>query len=222
MSERLRGYHFTGCTLRDGRPIPAIGQWLEYDGPVVPCESGLHMSEHPMDALKYAPGNTLHLVELEGDCQPHGDPIDKCAGRRRRILATVDAEPLLRKFARWCALRVIHLWDAPVLVRQYLETGDESLREAARQAAWEAAQEAAWEAAQEAAWEAARAAAVAAAWAATRDAAWAAARESAMEATQAARAAEWAAVWEAAMDAAWAAQRNEMQRLVDEAFEGGE
>jgi hypothetical protein len=207
MSERLRGYHFTGCTLRDGRPIPAIGQWLEYDGPVVPCMSGLHMSEHPMDALKYAPGSMLHLVELEGDLRAHGEPSDKWAGRRRRILATVDAEPLLRQFARLCALRVIHLWPAPDIVRRYLETGDESLREAARQAAWEAAWGAAWEAAWGAARQAAWEAAWGAAWEAAWEAAWGAARQAAMDAAQA---------------AAWAAQRNEMQRLVDEAFEGGE
>jgi hypothetical protein len=41
----VEGWHFTGPTLRDGRPLPADGEWLEHAGPLVMCESGLHMSE---------------------------------------------------------------------------------------------------------------------------------------------------------------------------------
>ena len=155
----MLGYHFTGETLRDGRPIPPIGEWLVHEGEITPCRSGLHASEHPFDALTFAPGNLLHQVELDGDLQPHGDPINKYVGRRRKIMATIDAEPLLREFARWCALQVIDLWDAPPVVRQYLETGDESLRhaagDAARGAAWDAARAAAWAAARDVARDAA-------------------------------------------------------------------
>jgi hypothetical protein len=43
-----------------------------------------------------------------------------------------------RLFTRQCALDVIDLWDAPAVVRQYLETGDESLRASAWDAAWDA------------------------------------------------------------------------------------
>ena len=57
-----------------------------------------------------------------------------------------------RYFARWCALQVIHLWNCPDVVKQYLETGDEGLRDAAWYAAWNAA----WNAASDAAWYAAR------------------------------------------------------------------
>ena len=139
----MTGYHFTTDQLRDGRPLPAIGEWLEHEGDIVPCISGLHASEHPFDALLFAPGPMLHCVELEGDLISHGE---KCGGRRRKILATVDATELLREFIRWCALQVIDLWDAPDVVRRYLETGDESLRHAARDAAWAAwdAREASW------------------------------------------------------------------------------
>ena len=172
-------YHFVNATLRDGRPVPADGEWLEHTGPVVPCESGLHASLHPFDALQYAPGNTLCLVELEGDIAEHD--ADKIVGRRRKIIKRIDAEPLMREFARWAALQVIELWDAPEVVRQYLATGDESLRAAARDAARDAARAAAWDAAWDAARAAARAAAWAAAWAAARDAAWAAARDAQRE-----------------------------------------
>lgn len=94
-------------------------------------------------------------------------------------------EWFLREFTRWCALRVIHLWDAPDVVKQYLETGDETLREAAGAAAGAAA----WDAVGNAVGNAARAAAWAAAWAAAR----AAARG---DAGGAARAATWAAAWD--------------------------
>ena len=136
------GYHFTNGTLRDGSPLPPVGQWLKYDGPVVPCESGLHASASVLDALQYAPGNTLHLVELLGDpLQSHGCPIDKFVGNRRRIFRSIDCERLLRQFARQCAMDVIDLRDAPQIVRDYLQSGDEHIRAAAWGAAWDAARD---------------------------------------------------------------------------------
>ena len=195
------GYHFTGSRLRDGRPIPPIGEWLTHDGPVIACESGLHASEHPFDALTYAPGCMLHIVELEGDLIPHGNPVDKWVGRRRRIIASIDATQLLREYARWCALEVIDLWDAPPVVREFLVTGNEELQAAARAAAVAAA---------------ARPAAVAAA--AARPAAWAAAAARAAAARPDAWAADaWAA---AARPYAWAAaaQRRRFAEMVNAAF----
>ena len=152
-------YHFCGDTLRDGRPIPADGEWLVHDGPVTICETGLHASKHVYEALQYAPGATLCLVECE-DIVTEQD--DKFVCRRRRIVKRFDATDTMRAFARHCALSVIHLWDAPQVVRDYLTTGDEGLRDAARDAAmaaaWAAARDAAWDAAWAAAWDAARAA----------------------------------------------------------------
>lgn len=139
----ITAYHFVGATLRDGRPIPADGEWLVHDGPVVICESGLHASRRPWHALKYAPGNTLCLVECE-DVRDEQD--DKLVCARRRIVKRIDAEPLLRAFARDEARRVLHLWNAPDVVRKYLETGDEAIRGAAWSAAWSAARDAAWDA----------------------------------------------------------------------------
>ena len=81
------------------------------------------------------------------------------------LRASDAPEATMRAFACWCALTVAHLWDMPVIVREYLETQDESKRAAA------------WAAARDAAWEAARAAAGDAAWAAARAAARAAAQK---------------------------------------------
>jgi hypothetical protein len=202
MDDVILAWHFCGDTLRDGRPIPPDGEWLVHDGEVIPCQSGLHASERIIDALKYAPGSTICRVEVRGDIKYHDN--NKLAGRERRILWRVDGEQLLHKFARQCALDVIHLWKAPDVVSQYLETGDEALRKDARKAAG-AAQEAAAEAA---AWAAQEAAAEAAAAGA---AAWAAAG-AAQEA--AAGAAAWAAT---SWGAARAAQNERLTKMVEEA-----
>ena len=190
-------YHFTGDTLRDGSAIPQIGDWLVHKGEVVPCESGLHASDHPFDAMQYAKGGKLHLVELGDVIIANGDPVDKVASNKRKIVATIDATEVMRAFARRCALDVLPLWkDAPEIVVRYLKTGDESIRAAARDAAWAAARAAG----RDAAWDAARAAAWAAAW----DAAWAAA---------------WDAAWAAARDASFSKYRGWFKEMVDTEFQ---
>ena len=240
LDETRIGYHFVGATLRDGRPIPPDGEWLEHDGKVVMCISGLHASRHPFDTLQFAPGSTLCLVECEDIVTEHDD---KLVCRRRRIVARIDATDLLWRAAREYAQAVLHLWDAPQVVKDFLASGDESLSAAACAAAWDAASAAASAAARAAAraaasaaaWAAAsaaasaaaraaaRAAASAAAWGAARAAARGAARGAALAAARgaalaAARAAAWDAAWEAALAAALDAQRTIFQRLVDEAF----
>ena len=143
----VTGWHFTGETLRDGQPIPPVGKWLKLPDnvPIIPCRSGLHCGVTPWDSLNYARGAVLHYVELRGELQKHKQ--DKWVGRERRILQTVDATLLLRRFAADQALTVTHLWPMPTVVKTYLETLDENLRSAAQTAA------------QDAAWTAARAAA---------------------------------------------------------------
>ena len=178
MKKQTIYYHFTSEALRDGTPIPAIGKWLIFNGVPIPCKCGLHASPDPFDALQYAPGERLHRVYLSGTIVSHGSPVDKFAAQKRKIVASIDATPILRLFARRVALDVIHLWDAPPIVKEYLETGDESKRAAAWAAAWAAARDAARDAARAAAWAAARDAA----WAAARDAARAAAGDAARDA----------------------------------------
>ena len=63
----IRAYHFTGPKLRDGRDLPADGEWLIEPLPLKMCQKGLHYSEHPFDALHYAPGFTLCLVDVDGE-----------------------------------------------------------------------------------------------------------------------------------------------------------
>ena len=108
-------------------------------------------------------------------------------------------ERLERVYARWCARSVLHLWDAPEVVRRWVDEGEEGLREEAlRDAAYAA--EAAW-----AAYDAAAGAAGDAGDAAA-EAAWAA--------YDAAAEAAWAA-GDAAAEAAGAATEAKQQRTRD-------
>jgi hypothetical protein len=229
----VKAYHFTGEKLRNGAPVPPVGEWLEYEGEIEPCVSGLQASEHPFDALRHAQGSTLHSVEIEGDLVEHGTPVNKVVGRRRMILASVDASELLWCFARWCAMQVVDQWDAPPVMRQYLATGDESLRRAARIAAENAAKIAVRRSAVEnVAWGVARPAAENAAWGAAWTAAaitWREPRTTPWRAAlTAAGTAAWSASWReawaaplttsAAFSAAKSAQRKRFAEMVDELF----
>lgn len=181
-------WHFlhSGGQLRTGEVAPPDGEWLVHTGLVIPCLSGLHASAWLLDALTYAPASgsmVLCRVELGGEIVEHaenrGSAPDKLVASKRRILWRLDdvtTDKVLRSFARWCAQQVQHLWDAPPVVTEWLETGDErmlaSARAAVRNTYWPAvdtsrgvASMAAWHATQNdtwgAAWDSARAAATA-------------------------------------------------------------
>jgi len=200
----ILGWHFTETDRLahgDDREI-VVGQTLRHEGKLVPCESGLHLSVRAVDALKYAQGNICWRVRGSVERLSHGDPVDKWVCRERTALWRVDAEKLLRRFARSCALDVVHLWNPPKVVLRWLVYGKVRDQAAARAAARAVAGAAAWDAAQDAAWAAAQAAARAAAQDAAQDAARAAARA---DAGAVAGAAAWDAAQDAAWDAAWAA-----------------
>jgi hypothetical protein len=148
----MKAWHFLyeGGVTRDGITCQ-IGTVLSVDGDIIPCKRGLHGSVRAIDALQYAPGPVVCLVEMRGTVMPHGNPVDKHACSEREVIAMADATDVLRKFARDCALDVIHLWSPPDVAVQYLKTGDKSIRDAARDAAWaadrDADRDAAWAAA---------------------------------------------------------------------------
>jgi hypothetical protein len=174
--KQITGWYFApqnnNLGYGDDREI-SVGITHEVDGEIIPCKRGLHLSKRPIDALQYASGPIIYRVKGYGTVIPHGDPIDKYACSRREYIAGgVDASGVLRQFARECALGVIHLWGAPEIVVQYLNTGDEEIRSAAWYTAWSAARSAAGFAAWSAAWSAAGDAAGSAVWPAARSAAW--------------------------------------------------
>jgi len=169
-------WHFTGDTLRDGSPVPPVGETLVFKEKIEICQRGYHWSKQPFDALTYSPGVKLHLVSYSGQVQ---EQTDKGCSSERTIVKSIDATQLLRRFAADQALSVKPLWHIPSVVEKYLVTLDEKLRDAAWAAARDATRAAAWAAARDAT----RAAAWAAAKDATRAAAWAAARNAAIDAT---------------------------------------
>jgi hypothetical protein len=153
--KHVYGWHFLheGHVLRDGSKAPSDGKWLEVKGSPVLCSHGLHGSIQPFNALLHAPGSILTLCEFGGEI---AYDTDKLVAQRRKILARMDATEMLRYFSRTQAMSVAHLWEPPDVVAEFLITGDESIRDAARAAAWDAARAAAWDAARAAAWAAAR------------------------------------------------------------------
>lgn len=208
-----RAWHFTSDRLRDGRPIPAIGETLKHEGPVRICESGLHASERLTDALMYAPNLTLHAVYVADVVERHPD---KLVARERTILATyhVDIRVVVR-FAIECAALAFFAVgledDRLTAAAEHADRGDFE----AALAAWAAADAAnAARAAANAARAAADTAARAARAARAANAARAAAR-AANAAADAARAA-WAAA-DAAADAANAADAADAARACVEA-----
>jgi hypothetical protein len=204
------GFHFVRLidgvpTLRDGRPVPPVGEWLEEVGRIKICKRGLHASVRAIDALVCLEWDNaaVCLVELDGIVETP-DHAGEIVGSRRKVLGWALCDELLRFFARECALSVASQWEMPAIVREYLETGDEGKWDAARDAAWDAARRASWDAARDAA----------------RDAAWDAARRAP---TYAARSASWAAArraptyasWDAARSAAWAATRDAQNAMLE-------
>jgi hypothetical protein len=132
MTMTWNAYHFVGATLRDGTSVPSDGVTLRWDGPLKMCISGFHASRKAWQAVEYAPGPILCRVHCTGDViEGH----DKLVCRERTLIERRDATDMLRAYARSCAIDVLHLWNAPDVVREYLETGNERLRTAAGAAA---------------------------------------------------------------------------------------
>lgn len=196
MSRRIRGWHFLQPDRRmlDGN-VAAPGYVYSVEGPLRLCDWGLHASRRAIDALGYAPGPVVGRVEQWGDIIHGGD---KYVARHREYLWITDASEVLRGYARWCASEVLHLWKEPVpqVVMDWLATGDELLRDAARRVSWRAAESATDSAARRAALSATDSAGQSATWIAAWDAGWSAAISTAERATRSTTWSTWSAARE--------------------------
>ena len=136
---------------RDDREI-VVGGSHSIKGTPILCVRGLHASKTLLQALNYAPGPVLYRVDITRHIVEGADKF--CGQRRKYLRGGYDISPVLRQFARDCAISVAHLWDVPEIVREYLVSGDETLRSAAESAAWasvrSAAESAAWASAESA------------------------------------------------------------------------
>lgn len=84
----------------DGRDI-VLGETHTVQGIPECCSYGLHASERVLDALFYASGSILYVVELSGDFDYQKDKL--CA-TQRKYLERYDIEDILKEFVRKQAL----------------------------------------------------------------------------------------------------------------------
>jgi len=222
-------WHFVGDRLRDLSPVPPDGEWLVHDGEVSICRSGLHASFRLLEALELAPGPICCRVEVGGIVDRD---YEKLACSRRRILWRVKSDDVLRQFARWCAVQVVDLWDPPLVVMEYLRTGDTRLSEQVRAVSWPLSSEhvdfESLTQCEVCAWSSVKAAARSAAWSATTNASWETAISSAYGASMSAA---WAIVWWTGADEdqantwavrkanIWSAVRSEQEEKLTEMME---
>lgn len=123
----VKGYHFSHPEfIRGGIPLPAAGQTLTWDGDVVDLHNGFHASADPFDALYYAQGPIMHRVSVWEDLVFAQDMF---VGRNRMIHKSVDANEMLRDFARHCAHSVIMFWDYPPETVDFLTCSREESRD---------------------------------------------------------------------------------------------
>ena len=101
----VKAWHFlpdNSRTRYSDEPVK-VGTTLFAKGEIVPCSNGLHASEHPLDALRYAPGFLLCQVEVSGEIVRESD---KLAGRSRTCLAMVDSKRMVLEFTADVVARV--------------------------------------------------------------------------------------------------------------------
>ena len=137
----MKAYYFSNKdkSLRygDDRKIQ-LGITHKVSGPVKACGKGLHASLRMIDALKYAPGAYLWLVDIGGEIDKSDDKI---CGTERSYLSGFDATKTLRIFARKQALiniKEISYIPEYDIILEWLETGNEKIRVEARNAAEDA------------------------------------------------------------------------------------
>lgn len=206
--EHFTAWHFArdDRTLgnRDGREVK-VGVELWVDGDLSMWHHGFHWSRRAIDALHYARGTVICKVI------PLGQTIeikDRGVSQGIKVIWIANCDDIMKEFSRWCALQVVHLWHAHEGVLQYLDTGDERLKDAALTAAWDGAASGGTSAARcaaravvwDGAWAVAKCAARAFAWNATRSFAWNTTR---------------AAAWDDALDDAMEAQNTKLTGMIN-------
>ena len=107
---KILAYHFLKsdmCSHEGHEPPWKEGETRTLDGEIVICAHGYHASRTAWDALQFAPGPVLCLVEVE----PVEEHTDKLVSRSRRLIKAVNVERELREFAADCAERVLHFYE---------------------------------------------------------------------------------------------------------------
>ena len=168
MADPVTGYWFAKASSNgrvrlphQDRRLVRVGESLSVKPPIVLCAYGLHASRRVLDALTYAPGPMLAVVELSGSII---EGNDKLVATTRTVLWMQDVSTVLHHAACDFAERALHReeqagrtvdprsWAAIETTRRWLAgTATDDEREIARSAARDAAWAAAWAA--ERAWQ---------------------------------------------------------------------
>ncbi len=107
---KILAYHFLKsdmCSHAGHEPPWKEGETRTLDGEIGICAHGYHASRTAWDALQFAPGPVLCLVEVE----PVEEHTEKLVSRSRRLIKAVNVERELREFAADCAERVLHFYE---------------------------------------------------------------------------------------------------------------
>ena len=103
----ITAYHFLALGGRMRHPVNGhthvVAGLALHEDEIQLCVRGLHASIKPIDALQYAPGPCLTLVECSGKIVKD---IDKIVCTDRKVIAgPVDVTDIIVRFAQWCATR---------------------------------------------------------------------------------------------------------------------
>ena len=107
---KILAYHFLKSDMCSGEghePPWKEGETRTLEGEIAICAHGYHASRTPWDALGFAPGPVLCLVEVE----PVEEHTEKLVSRSRRLIKAVNVERELRELAADCAERVLHFYE---------------------------------------------------------------------------------------------------------------
>jgi len=103
----ITAYHFLAHGGRLRKPVNGhthvVAGLALHEDEIQLCVRGLHASIKPIDALQYAPGPCLTLVECSGKIVKD---IDKIVCTDRKVIAgPVDVTDIIVRFAQWCTDR---------------------------------------------------------------------------------------------------------------------
>ena len=112
----MKGYYFD-------RKLREQGEKIDHEGFVRISCSDLIVFNDPNKALSTESGFCLHEVMIEEKTNDNNEVI----GYQETVLRSVDMMDSILSYMRRCALDVIDLWDAPDIIRKYLETDNEEL-----------------------------------------------------------------------------------------------
>ena len=104
--KRYTAYHFSkndDCLGYGDRRKIILGKTLAVPNKPSLCNYGLHGSMSIIDALGYASGSHLWIVEIWGDVDKGNDKL--CGTHRKAIRNHGNVLPLIVEFAKWCAGR---------------------------------------------------------------------------------------------------------------------